>query len=204
MVKKMYAVSAVSLILFFTFWGIFLGTKTDIFFTLGIIALTTCYHFTVRLVIGSIVDYNLKNTVDYTRKWFKQRDFEERLYKNLHVKKWKDSMPTADENLFLLSKHTLEKIISAGCQAEIVHELCAAAGLLAIFLAIPFGDLWVFLVTSLGAALYDLMFVAIQRYNRPHLIKTLKKQQERALKKLRAKENQNALKSDLESEGNDD
>ena len=175
MVKKMFAVSGVSLLLFFAFWGIFLGTKTPVFFTLGIVAMTICYHFTVRLVIGGLFEFFLKNDVNYRRKWFEPRDFEENLYKKLRVKKWKNFLPTADEDLFSLEKRTPVQVVKAGCQAELVHECCAAAGLLSMFLAIPFGYFWVFFATSIVAALCDLAFVAIQRFNRPRLLKYIER-----------------------------
>ena len=72
MVKRMFAISGVSLVLLFVFWGMFLGTKKPAYFTFGIIAMTICYHFTIRLVIGNVFDYKLRNCVDYTRKWFAQ------------------------------------------------------------------------------------------------------------------------------------
>ena len=175
MIKKMFAVSGVSLVLFFAFWGIFLGTKKPVYFTLGIVAMTVCYHFTVRLVIGGLFEFFLKDDVDYTRKWFEPREFEKNLYKKLKVKKWKKILPTADEDLFSLEKRTPEQVVMAGCQAEIVHECCAAAGLLSMFLAFPFGYFWVFFGTSVAAALCDLAFVAIQRFNRPRLLKYIER-----------------------------
>ena len=171
----MFAVSGVSLVLLFAFWGLFLGTKKPAYLVMGIIALTICYQFTVRLVIGGLFDFFLKNNVDYTRKWFADHDFEKILYKNLLVRKWKKILPTADEDLFSLEKKTPEEVVMAGCQAEIVHECCAAAGLLSMFLAFLFGYLWVFCVTSVLAALCDLAFVAIQRYNRPRLLKMIER-----------------------------
>lgn len=175
MVKKMIAVSAVTLALMFVFWGIFLTNRKPLFFTLGIIALTICFHFTIRLVIAGLIDYKLKNRVDYTKKWFEPREFEQKLYKALRVKKWKDIMPTADENNFSLKKHTFEEILMAGCQAEIVHEACAVSGFLTMFFAIPFGYWWVFLITSIGGALFDMVFVVIQRFNRPRLMKIVER-----------------------------
>ncbi len=161
--------------LLFAFWGMFLGTKKPAYFTFGIIAMTICYHFTVRLVIGGLFDFFLKNNVNYRRKWFAERDFEKNLYKKLRVKKWKKILPTADEGLFSLEKKTPEQVIMAGCQAEIVHECCAVAGLLSMFLAFPFGYFWVFFGTSVAAAFCDLAFVAIQRFNRPRLLKFIER-----------------------------
>ncbi len=171
----MFVVSGASLVLLFAFWGMFLGTKKPAYFTFGIIAMTICYHFTVRLVIGGLFDFFLKNNVNYRRKWFAERDFEKNLYKKLRVKKWKKILPTADEGLFSLEKKTPEQVIMAGCQAEIVHECCAVAGLLSMFLAFPFGYFWVFFGTSVAAALCDLAFVAIQRFNRPRLMKLIER-----------------------------
>lgn len=175
MIKKMFAVSGASLVLLFVFWGMFLGTKKTLFFTLGIVAMTICYHFTVRLVIGGLFDFFLKNNVNYRRKWFSERDFEKDLYKSLRVKKWKKILPTADDELFSLERKTPEEVIMAGCQAEIVHECCAAAGFLSMFLAIPFGYFWVFFATSFVAALCDFSFVLIQRFNRPRLLKLIER-----------------------------
>lgn len=175
MVKKMIAVSAVTLALMFVFWGIFLTNRKPLFFTLGIISLTISFHFSIRLVIAGLIDYKLKNRVDYTKKWFEPREFEQKLYKALRVKKWKDIMPTADENNFSLKKHTFEEILMAGCQAEIVHEACAVSGFLTMFFAIPFGYWWVFLITSIGGALFDMVFVVIQRFNRPRLMKIVER-----------------------------
>ena len=180
MVKRMFAISGVSLALLFVFWGMFLGTKKPVYFTLGIVAMTVCYHFTIRLVIGNLFDYKLRNCVDYKRKWFAPRDFEEKLYKKLRVKKWKKYIPTADESLFSFENRTPKQILVSGCQAEIVHEVCAGAGLLAMFLAFPFGEFWVFFATSILAALCDLVFVAIQRYNRPRLLKLMERTRKNA------------------------
>lgn len=180
MVKRMFAISFISLVLLFVFWGIFLNTKNTLYFTLGIVAMTICYHFTIRLVIGCVFEYFLRNCVNYKRKWFEQRGFEEKLYKTLRVKKWKKYVPTADESLFSIEKKTPKQIIMAGCQAEIVHEVCAGAGLLAMFLAFPFGEFWVFFATSILAALCDFAFVAIQRYNRPRLLKLMERTRNKA------------------------
>ena len=189
MVRKMMAVSAITLVLMFVFWGIFLANEVRIFFTLGIVSLTICFHFSVRLVIGGVIDYFFKNRVDYTKKRYQPKGFEKGLYKTLRVKKWKNRMPTANEDYFSVKKHSLEEIVMAGCQAEIVHELCAAAGFLSVLFAIPFGDWWVFFITAAVGAVYDMVFVIIQRYNRPRLMKALER--EKRVQMTNSKENQN-------------
>lgn len=189
MVRKMMAVSAITLVLMLVFWGVFLASEIRVFFTLGVVSLTVSFHFSIRLVIGGLIDYNLKNRVDYTKGWFREKGFEKGLYKTLRVKKWKNRMPTANEDYFSVKKHSLEEIVMAGCQAEIVHELCAAAGFLSVLFAIPFGDWWVFFITAAVGAVYDMVFVIIQRCNRPRLMKALER--EKRVQMTNSKENQN-------------
>lgn len=169
--RVMYAVSAASLVLMFVFSGIYRASGWEIFATLGITAMTVCYHFTVRLVIGDVTDAIMRNEADWRNPWFRERKFEQRLYKKLKVKKWKDRMPTIDEDAFRLGKKPIERIIGATCQAEIVHELDMLASLAAISFAAWFGSLWIFVITSVLGAAFDLIFVIMQRFNRPRLIK---------------------------------
>ena len=179
MIKKMMAASGVTLALMMIFWGIFISNEKRIFYILGIVSLTLCYQFCARLVIGGLIDYNMKNRFDHNKKWFSEKGFEKNFYKKLRVKKWKDNFPTADEELFSLKSHTVKEIIIAGCQSEMVHWLCAAAGFLTLFLIIPFGEWYIFLIISVFAAVYDMAFVIIHRYNRPRLLKTLKRLNEK-------------------------
>ena len=173
--RVMYIVSAASLALMFIFSGIYRATDWGIFATLGITVMTVCYHFTVRLVIGNVVDGIMRNEADWRKPWFRERKFEKRLYKMLKVRQWKDRMPTFDEDAFDFGKKPIERIIGATCQAEIVHELDVLASLAAILFAIPFGELWVFLITSILGAAVDMIFVIMQRYNRPRLLNLLKR-----------------------------
>ena len=46
---------------------------------------------------------------------------------------------------------------------------------LPVFAAIPFGSLPVFVITSVLAACYDAIFVVMQRYNRPRIMRLIEK-----------------------------
>ncbi len=148
--------------------------KEEIFLTLAITFCTTFFHFAFRLLIGLIFnhDYNkaLKNFYDYKKPWFKEKPFEKKLYKFLKVKQWKNHMPTYSPETFDLQKHSVEQIITSTCQAEFIHELNAVLSFLPLFASIWFGQFYVFLFTSVAASIYELMFVIIQRFNRPRLI----------------------------------
>lgn len=173
--RVMYIAAVISMVLMFAAFGIYRLNDVRFYVTFGITAMTVCYHFTIRLFIGNIVDAIMCNEADWRKPWFRQRKFEEKLYKKLKVKRWKNRLPTIDENAFDLAKTPIERIIGATCQSEIVHELDVLASLAAILFAIPFGDLWVFLITSILGAAFDMIFVIMQRYNRPRLLRTLKR-----------------------------
>ena len=137
---------------------------------------TCLYHFAMRLLVGHILDRLMGNKADYRRGWYQLRPFEKRLYKLLRVKKWKAKMPTYDPSCFDPRLHSWDEIAQAMCQAELVHEVITVLSFLPLFAAIPFGSFGVFLITSVFAALYDLSFVAMQRYNRPRILKLLEKE----------------------------
>ena len=134
---------------------------------------TVSYHFVMRLLIGTAVNLLLNNRVDYRKRWFRVSAFEEKLYKKLNVKKWKGKMGTYDPDCFDRKIHSWDEIAQAMCQAEVVHELIIVLSFLPVFAAIPFGALPVFVITSVLAACFDAMFVIMQRYNRPRIIKLI-------------------------------
>ena len=70
--------------------------------------------------------------------------------------------------------HTWDEIAQAMCQAELVHEVIIILSFLPILAAIPFGALFVFVFTSILSAGYDAMFVMMQRYNRPRIVKMIR------------------------------
>ncbi len=148
------------------------GTALSFAITFG----TAFYHFAVRLLAGLIINARLGNTVDYTKLWFAERAFEKSLYEALKIKKLKKHMPAFEPVFFDMKKRTVKEIIMAGCQAEIVHEMIILLSFVPLLFTVWFGSFGVFLVTSLLAAAFDGIFVIIQRYNRPRLIKLAERQ----------------------------
>ena len=113
----------------------------------------------------------MNNKVDSSKKCFKPHSWEKKLYHIIKVKKWKNKLPTLNPELFSVKDRSYDEIIMAMCQAELVHKSCAVVSFLPVTAAIWFGSFWVFFITSVCAAAFDMMFVAIQRYNRPRVIK---------------------------------
>ncbi|MDB6232177.1 hypothetical protein ODV23_05685 [Lactobacillus amylovorus] len=57
------------------------------------------------------------------------------------------------------------------CQAELIHELMFIFSLVPIAFSIYFGDLYIFVLTSIVAMMFELCFIIVQRYNRERLVK---------------------------------
>ena len=143
---------------------------------LAITAGTVAYHFIIRLLIGYLLDRILRNKVNYRRKWFRVSDAEMRFYQRVKIKKWKRRMPTYAPDVFDPALHSWDEIAQAMCQSELVHETIVLFSFLPIVASVWFGDLAVFLITSLLSATFDLLFVFMQRFNRTRILKIKAKQ----------------------------
>lgn len=177
--KVMWNTALISLIGILLFFGLYYYFKLGLWYSLGITSLTIFYHVAIRLFIGEFIVIKLKvNQADYRHKWFQQTEWEKKLYKKLKVKQWKTNMPTYSPDEFDIKNHSIEEIVRATCQSEIVHELDVVASFVPLLFTLFFESFWVFLITSVGAALFDLVFVIMQRFNRPRLMRMIKKPKE--------------------------
>ena len=136
--------------------------------------LTISYHFSMRLIVGEAVtliyrkrEFNLDSV------GFRIHSFEKDLYRRLNVKKWKLHMITAKPEQFDLRENDMNVLLHNMAQAELVHRIIMVLSFVPILLIIPYGASVVFIVTSIVAALIDLQFVIIQRYNRPRVMRIL-------------------------------
>ena len=85
-------------------------------------------------------------------------------------------MPTYDPDTFSNKKHTWDEIAQAMCQAELIHETNIVLSFVPLIASVPFGSFDVFFITSICSAVFDLLFVIIQRYNRPRIVKMIVRQ----------------------------
>lgn len=175
MKKNMIIISVITVTGTLLFTILYLLIKLPLFLTLAITFGTTAYHFVMRLIVGFVFNILLKNKADYSKRRYQIRPWEKKLYKKLKVKKWKKYMPTFVPELFDTNKHSLDEIAQAMCQAELVHETIIILSFAPLLFTIWFGDFWIFLITSILAAMFDLCFVIMQRYNRPRIIRLIKK-----------------------------
>lgn len=152
---------------------IFVVTKNEIAETVTISIGVTLYHFSMRLAVGTIVNCIMNNKANHNNAWFREKSFEKNFYKLIRVRKWKKHLPTYSPDTFDISQKTVKEIVGATCQAEIVHEVIMALSLLPITL-IPFlGGASALVISSVLAMLFDSLFVILQRYNRPKLVRVM-------------------------------
>lgn len=174
MKKTMFFLFFLSLFLSVFSIALYALFASGVFLTLAITFCTTFYHFSFRLLIAPLLNQNynkfMSTFYDYQNFWFREKNFEKKLYKILQVKKWKSKMPTWSPQTFDLQKNSVQQIVSATCQAEFIHELNALLSFVPLLGAIPFGEFAVFFITSLASAAFEVMFVLVQRYNRPRLV----------------------------------
>ena len=135
----------------------------------------TLYHFAMRLTVGMIVNHVMKNQADPQNAWFRERRFERALYRGLGVRRWKKYLPTYDKDAFDTRTKTVRQIVGATCQAEVVHEIIMVFSLLPIAFAPILGGAVALTVTSVLAMLADSLFVVLQRYNRPMLVRVMER-----------------------------
>lgn len=173
MKKKMLLITIILLVGFATALSVFFATRNDIAETVAITVGITLYHFAMRLAVGAIVNFIMKNKANHNNVWFCEKKFENKLYRLIRVRKWKKYLPTYSPDTFDTGKKTVEEIVGATCQAEIVHEIIMVLSLLPITLISVLGGAVALIATSVLAMLFDCLFVILQRYNRLRLVKIM-------------------------------
>lgn len=182
MKKTLKRITAILLVLSVVFVLLNFYLKTDLFLILSITFCTALYHFAMRLFVGEICNKFIEPKLNYNAKWFSEKNFEKKLYKFLKVKKWKKFAPTYSPESFSLKDNSKEDIIRTMCGAEVVHELIIVFSFLPIIFSGLLDSFYEFLFTSIIAALVDSVFVIIQRFNRPRVIKLLKRSERQSRK----------------------
>jgi len=173
----MYCVIAVTIITWVICFSLYYGDvyKNGVVLWTGIVAFTIMYHFWVRIIMGNISKLFQKH-IHYKQWWFKERKFEKRLYKLLHVKEWKGKALTYNPESFSLKEHSLEEIANTMSKSEVDHWINEVISITTMFFTIPWGAFWIFFVQAIVAMIFDSQFIIIQRYNRPRIVKILERE----------------------------
>ncbi len=173
--KVMHVLTVIFVLLTFAFFAVYQIYENVVIYSMFVTFLTFSYHFLMRLFVGFAVGAFLKRFIDYSNFWFKSRKFERKIYKKLKVKKWKEHIPAYYPEAFSLEKNTPDEIIITMCNAELTHEVIVIFSFVPVFFSLKFGVPAVFIITSILAASVDMIFVIVQRFNRPRILKLLKK-----------------------------
>lgn len=176
MKKKMILTALFALAGLLVSGAVYLAAESPVFFSLAVTFGTVFYHLAARLAVGGLIDAKYHNRMDHTRPWFAEKGFERGLYKFLRVRKWKRRLPTFTPENFDLTRCSPAEIVQTSCQAEVVHEINMVFSFVPVVFSVWFGSLAVFLITSCAAFLFDGIFVVMQRYNRPRLLRLMKRQ----------------------------
>lgn len=171
----MILITAFLLAGFAVFLPVFLATNHAVIETVTITVGVTLYHFVMRLSVGTIVNFVMRNNANHNGAWFREKCFEHRIYKRIRVWKWKKYLPTYSPQTFDIGRKTVKELIGATCQAEIVHEVIMALSLLPIVFIPVLGGGAALIITSVLAMLFDFLFVILQRYNRPKLVRVMER-----------------------------
>ncbi len=155
----------------FTFYY---GNKTDsnVVLWTGIVAFMIVYHFWLRLIMGNVTKL-LSISPDFLL--FREAPFEKKLYRLLRVKKWKGKALTYNPEEFSLKERSLEQIAATIRKSEIDHWINELISLSSILFAFLWGNWWIFILTAVIAMLFDAQFIVIQRYNRPRIMRLIKR-----------------------------
>ena len=139
--------------------------------TFGMIA----YHMFIRYLSPVILVIVFHKKYDYKFWWFKQKKWESNLYRMIKVKQWKGKVIAYNPSEFSMKVHSLQEIVNNMCHAELVHEFIVLLSFTSLLFSIPFESFPAFLITACIAALFDIIFVVLQRYNRPRMIKLMER-----------------------------
>ena len=175
MKNKMILITVFLLIAFAILLPVFIVTQNAVVEVVTITVGVTFYHFAMRLAVGTVVNFIMKNKADYKNGWFREKGFENKLYKMIRVRKWKKYLPTYDPDTFDANQKTVKELIGATCQAEIVHEVIMVFSLLPIVFIPLLGGAAAMIITSVFSMLIDALFVILQRYNRPKLLRVMER-----------------------------
>lgn len=170
----MYCVIAVTVVISASCFTLYYRAiyPNKIILWIGIAAFTLMYHFWVRIIMGNVLKLF---KVHYSQWWFREKSFEKNLYKALQVKKWKDKALTYNPELFSVKEYSPEEMANTMSKVERDHWINELISLSTLLFIIPWGGVWFFLLTAIFAMLFDAQFIVIQRYNRPRIIKLLRK-----------------------------
>lgn len=175
----------ISAICFTLYYGSFMNSRVLLW--VGVASFTILYHFWLRIILGNMTS---RFRIRYTAWWFKERRFEQKLYKLLRVRKWKGKVLTYDPDAFSLEQHSYEEVANAMAKAETDHWLNELISLSTMLFPLLWGAPWLFISTGIVGMLFDMQFIVVQRFHRPVIIRVIEKDKKRKTRRALAKKSE--------------
>lgn len=134
----------------------------------------------ISFLVGELMPrYNF----DYTASPYASYKWEKDgfIYLKLHIQFWKDHVPDMSQYIQRVFRKKitvfrdndyLERLVQETCVAELVHDVLILIS--PIFMVLMPG--WVGVVATILYILGNIPFILIQRYNRPRLVKLMRRQ----------------------------
>ena len=179
---RYYLIAIFGAIALFTVLAVFAGGFVWWYALLGVFA-SAAAAFGIDALVALLVRRWPEDKIDPFGGWFRARSWERKCYVRLGVRHWKDRIPEMGGLLAHFSKKQvadrhdnayLMKFMRETCYAEIMHLLSIPVGFL-IFLLWPHHILWFGLPVALVNAVLQIFPVLTQRYVRPFLVSTYRR-----------------------------
>ena len=175
----MYSVIAICIIISSICLGCFYGGKIEnkVVLWIGIVAFTIMYHFWVRIIMGNVLKL-FKRHITYKQGFFREKKFEEKIYKLIRVKEWKDKVLTYAPAEFDLKENSLETVANNMAKAELDHWINSLISLSTISFGTIFNVTYLpFIISAIFAMVFETQFIILQRFNRPRVVKLLEREE---------------------------
>ncbi len=170
----MYSVIGLTVLLSVVSFSLYYSSvyQNDVVLWVGIVSFMIIYHFGLRLLEGAITN---KLSINYAHPWYKTKKFEKRLYKTLKVRKWKDKVLTFEPDKYDFKNRTLDELATTMAKSELDHWINEVISLSSILFIFIWGCAPAFIITAIIAMLFDAQFIVVQRYNRPIVLRLMKR-----------------------------
>lgn len=173
MKKLVYTSAAVSLILGLITAVLYNTYQSGIYFSLSVTFFTTFYHIAMRLAAGFAA--NLINIGEKDLYEFTISETETRFYKMIKLRKWKNKVPTYKKDMFSLKKNSYAELCRNMIISQKGHEMMVLLSFVPLLFSKMLDGFVPFLITSVLAAVFDMQFVFIQRFNRARIAEIMRK-----------------------------
>lgn len=165
------------------------SNNTDLEYTIDIILLLVIFWVTINVIVPWLVRFLVPKRLFNENIWlFRERGFESSFYRRIKVNKWKYKLPDAEKLIhfqrsclpYKIDEAYINRFITECCIAELGHLAVGILGFSSLVFPLLFPQGLrlkagiVFFIVTVIDLFAQTLFIIIQRYNRPRLIRLRK------------------------------